>query len=590
MPSNKKIFFGLACSLLLTWYIVNEGVLGVGMAAAQPVGASPGGTGSLSTAQLLEKLGLFFDVAIFLMHVMLQIVSGLIDPGLLISTTGGGNLIGIWRISRDITNVIFAFMLIFVALYAVINPDGGMSMIKEKIGKFVLAVVLVNFSWFFPRVILDVANVLTATIYQIPPTIRVECETTDDDGVPTECKYIKRVWLDPKGAKAGGATVPDECFAASTPNFKVYGDIVCVEIGPWNDDFNTGHAMLQGLYINHVRVLSVAKVLKDPGPADGSWAGIKELGRFFVHFVFSFIYLIAALIPIITMAVVFVIRLVMIWITVAFMPFMFVGFVMGDKMGEFNTMNIIFKKFVAAAFLPTAIAIPLVVGFIMINSVSGTCPAADPKFAFMCEDHGMIIPGVKTMWQLMWNFTAIMIMWIGFFSALKIDTIYASVGGMFKGIGENWFKFALKAPLALPIIPVGKGKQSVMETLGGSATMAAIKDPNLLISPKGSIDFDDFKKQFGSGAKDARTDETLRTNKELNDKLKDLTTAINNQGGADNATAEQIRGLKDFFRNNPGLNIRAALQSDTLGEAGKVRGNSEQIDNLARKIQEELDK
>ena len=39
--------------------------------------------------------------------------------------------------------------------------------------------------------------------------------------------------------------------------------------------------------------------------------------------------------------VVFLIRIPIIWLTISFMPFMFLGFVMGDKMGQFDTMKMI---------------------------------------------------------------------------------------------------------------------------------------------------------------------------------------------------------------------------------------------------------
>ncbi len=600
MPSHTKIFFGLLGSLILSWYIVTEGVLGTGMAFAQATGAAPGGSGSLSTAQLLEKLGLFFNVCIFLMHIILQFVSALIDPErmmVVLSGAGGTNtLLEIWQLSRGITNTILAFMLIFVALYAVINPDGGTAMIKEKIGKFVLAVILVNFSWFFPRVIIDIANVLTATIYQIPSTIGIDCKTTDDAGGEKPCSVIKNVWLYPKLPRTGGGgvPVPAECKsgASTNPNIKPMGEVVCVELAPWDPSINTGHGMLQGLYVNHVRILSLAKVPREPGPADGSWAGIKELGRFFVQFVFAFTIFLAALIPLLAMAAVFVVRLVMIWLTVAFMPFMFIGFVMGDKMGEFNTMNMIFKKFLAAAFLPAAVAIPLVVGILMINAATAgmPCPSGDAKLKFLCEDHGMLIPGVKNLWVLLWNFAAIVIMWLGFFSALKIDTLYASVGGVFKSVGENWFKFGLKAPLALPILPMGSGKnKSILETIGGDAGLAVARNPNLMINSAGKIDFEDTKKQFAAPtSRDSGTDSALARNEgELAKKLGDLTSALNTR----DATGAEIQELTNFFRSNRAngiTNIKAALQSSTLGD-NRMR-DPERLDALATRLEEELAK
>jgi len=351
--------------------------------------------------------------------------------------------------------------------------------------------------------------------------------------------------------------------------------------------------MLHGLYVNHIRIISIGKIPKEPGPADGSWASIEELGRFMVQFIFSFFYLLAALIPLLAMAVAFFIRLPILWLTMAFMPFMFIGFVMGDKMGEFNTMNLIFKKFIAAAFLPAAVAIPLAIGFIMISSsIGATCPAG-AKYAFLCQDQGMLLPSIRNLWSLLWNFTAIFVMWTGFFAAMKIDSSFEQIGGFFKGIGENWFKFGLKAPLALPFLPVDTGRgprSSVLEAIGPH-TPAAIVNPNLLIN-RGRIMGPNAAAAVGGGSPAADT--AIRNNdNNIRSELDKVAQAIERgEQLQDHHLREIAMALKnEKYRN---VSARDLLTSGTtensvrahidLGK-GEIRGTGQKLDEVIARIE-----
>lgn len=488
MPSNKKLFFGAICSMFLLWYIIGNGdVLSALAAHAQGVTSS---SGDFNLAGFLKKIAIFFDFAMFLIYMLLDICSALIDPEFIFTieglktANGTGMLLSIWQFSRNITNVIFVFILVFVALYAVVVPTLGGEFMKTHVVKFILAIILVNFSWFFPRVILDVANVLTATIFNLPASVGSQCKTEDINGKKIdECLYIEETWLFPKSKRANdddqekAKECLDRTLTDKTHYIKV-SDLVCVKLAPYNKEFNTGMSILQGMYVNHVRIIHSGKVVKEPGPADGTWSSLQELGRFTVQFMFILFYTVAALFPLIAMAIVLLIRIPMIWLTVAFMPFMFVGFVMSDKMGEFNTMSI-FKHFVKAAFLPAAMAIPLAVGFIMLNtSIGSACP--EGKYAYLCKNQGVIIGSINNLWAMLWSLVAIIVMWVGVFMAIqKIGGIYERVGGAVKSVGENWGKFALQAPLAFPIIPVDgnpRNNQSILQK------MRFAQNPNIAIS------------------------------------------------------------------------------------------------------------
>lgn len=144
------------------------------------------------------------------------------------------------------------------------------------------------------------------------------------------------------------------------------------------------------------------------------------------------------------------------------MPFMFLGFVAEDKLTPgFNTFEI-FKKFVKAAFLPVAVAVPIAIGFVLLNTM-GNKPCAQVMEALGGADHpfcvetGQIIYGINDAWSLLWLLMAFFVIWIGFYSALKIDETYVNVTNGIKNFGSSVGNTAIKMPLSIPI-PIGTDK------------------------------------------------------------------------------------------------------------------------------------
>src|SRR3990167_3458282 len=85
-------------------------------------------------------------------------------------------------------NIIFAIMLLAGAILTIVF--GKQEVVKQHLVKFILAVILVNFSWFFPRVIFDIANVTTATIYGLPNLVNSKCKWIDKNGTPKNCVVV----------------------------------------------------------------------------------------------------------------------------------------------------------------------------------------------------------------------------------------------------------------------------------------------------------------------------------------------------------------------------------------------------------------
>jgi hypothetical protein len=68
-----------------------------------------------------------------------------------------------WTIVRDIANIFFIFILLYSALALILGIHGFN--VKKTIAKVILIAILINFSLFFTRVVVDVSNVFARVFY-----------------------------------------------------------------------------------------------------------------------------------------------------------------------------------------------------------------------------------------------------------------------------------------------------------------------------------------------------------------------------------------------------------------------------------------
>ena len=471
MYTHKKITVATvsALALLLCIHVEGVGILFTWSAAAQSENIFNG------TAELASTIAMAMQTLAFIIFHFLQF---LLDPLFILELNGTEGLRNIWKYSRDIMNIIFAFMLIFAGIFTVVT--GNKELVQQKYKRFILAVILVNFSWFFPRVILDVANVLTATVYQIPaglnPDSRVDCRLPLNEG-ETEGRPCQMV---------NDMKYFNKCSSDEAVNYtQIIPNIVCAEMVDWNPQTNTAYGMINGLVINYAQLPNLTRVLNPAGgrggPADGD-ERFQEYLLFLMHVLFVLVLMAMLFLPLAAMFVVFLIRIPIMWFTIAFMPFMFIGFVMGDKLGQFDTMKI-FQHYIKAAFLPTVVAIPFAVGFLILTEFTQVDCTEISIAPDLCKTTGPFLFNVNTPWQLLILLITFFVIWSGFWMAIKIDDIYVNATSGIKSFGDTLGKTAVKLPLSVPIIPGGDGqpKQSILglddKLRGFSSNLSTGKDP-----------------------------------------------------------------------------------------------------------------
>lgn len=503
MLSNKKTITGLLA--LLTLVVIGE-VYGYDNIAVGVENVWAAGSGTPSDNIYTTMTGVMAMFIAFLntiSFIVYPLLIAVVDPRFFlgIHQANEATILQIWQMSRDIMNVIFAFLLIAGACLTVVTAKKDI--VSKFAIKFVLGIILVNFSWFFPRVILDVAHVLTASIYQLPGMVSTTCRYVDEQGnIQTPCEYPYDFKFFDEALQ-----ISESAAGPSALGYKCPVSTVCYKVDALSNTTNTATGMLSGLIINHAHLPHLALVQNfnggGPPPTDPG-----DLISFFLQFLvnsgFLIVMSIALALVMVAMLVAFVIRIPVLWITMAFMPFMFLGFVIGEKMGNFNTMKI-FDHFVKAAFLPAVTAVPLAVGFIVLNALAFSPPPSGlpPGMADLlapAASMGQFLPGIDNLWLLLWNIMTILIIWKGFFAALAIDDIYTNATKGIQSLGGNLAGLAISAPLNLPIIPAktnDDGSTTPAVTLGQATQLpAGLRN----LSRRGALSQENINNLLGRGS------------------------------------------------------------------------------------------
>jgi hypothetical protein len=390
--------------------------------------------------------------------IVFTMLTQLLDTSMFLNTNMANTLNEVWQLARDLVNIAFAVVLVGSAVYTVVTSNR--EFIAEHLKKFVLAVVLVNFSWFIPRVIIDVGNIAAATVFDIPSML-----TQGEDGLV--CTYRSPVRINGNGITC--TNIPDtdpvqyECDCAAVIDARYFvskteaadltsadgwtpilGNTLYVRLTNLNtiQDAAPSSVVLNGLIINHARLMGLASV-----PPAARNDDITALIMFLLQEAIVLILHAALFFPLAAMLLAFAIRIPVLWLTIAFMPFMVLKFVVPEQYtGEYPQK--IWDNFLKAAFLPAIVGIPLTVGFIMVN--------AGQKANILSPLRGISFPvsgSISDYQQLLWLIMVIGIIWVGVFTTLEKMEIMGKGASAIKGAGEMLGKTALRAPLSVPLIP-----------------------------------------------------------------------------------------------------------------------------------------
>lgn len=437
----------------------------------------------------------------------------------------------IWVISRNLVNIAFVFILLYLALNTIFNPKFGMDELKNKLLMLVLLLVAVNFSWLATKVVLDAANVATNVVFSIPsgisnpptygkPTYGT-CEINNDPNKPAvgtcypttiiapadsgansvlywqdkegddndNCAKVQKAYSgSPDSAYNEDGTINEPTTCVSCPSSSEPGGAsetnkrlqrrtsICVE----NLNLTTYNQNTATIYLTYgmARIQNLVNSTGSTGKismlAVGSFLSVLIQLGYTVALGFLFIVL--------------VIRMGMLWLFVAFSPFMILvlwfnsGDIKADKqVGKFKFG---FHEFANWAFAPVKVGAVFAVSFIMISAgqslgeVNTTFIdniASKTGFVFKIMDPQSLYMGIGSLQTLIWLIMSLVVLWMGAFGVLSDMSIIGGISTKIGGWGEYIGKMIATTPYWAPVLPLGEGGKgtSISQTL---APILGVKD------------------------------------------------------------------------------------------------------------------
>lgn len=209
-----------------------------------------------------------------------------------------------WTIARDVANMAFVFLLIYLAFQLILNVEGVG--VGKMLAKLIVVALLINFSFFFSRVVIDASNLLARQFYD----------------------HIRGREVSTLGAAAQGAA--DIQIAGAPLNVKYISENI-----------------MNGLNVQSVIATDSFKKFYQSNGFLGNVAIL--IGLFFI---FGIINLILAFV-FFTAAVQFLARIISLWMAVILSPIGFISFIIPGmkKMSEDWWHGLIRNAFFAPAFL-----------------------------------------------------------------------------------------------------------------------------------------------------------------------------------------------------------------------------------------------
>ena len=108
---------------------------------------------------LLLLAGAIFSFAGVLLNYAINLtVIGMTD---FVKNTDGINIA--WKAVRDLANIVFIFILIYIAIRTILGISDGD--IKKLVAKVIFVALIINFSLFFTKVVIDASNIVALQFY-----------------------------------------------------------------------------------------------------------------------------------------------------------------------------------------------------------------------------------------------------------------------------------------------------------------------------------------------------------------------------------------------------------------------------------------
>jgi len=479
-----------------------------------------------SLTPIIQNSFQFFNIILIAIQAflwpILLLLGGLLNNDLLFSGGMQTVLLNIWSAVRDFVNVMFVLGLLGVAVYNIIGIGNNESYsVKKALPKIAIALIAVNFSFLACKVVLDVVNVTTTAIFAMPMASDslkkyndpAEMKKLSDSfcnkitNLPKSSGAEKNPYCDPvKSADSGAAKTAPASGTPATPTDKSLSTQVKGELN------NLGKSFFSTFNSRNVALVMAIELMDIVNIDKVDQINVSTIKSLTINTIFSLIFLTIYATAFIALFVALLVRVVVLWISIAISPLSFLGMAFEAVKSKFGDDDPFFKLFMKHALVPLPVALILTVGMIMIAQLKQISPGA--QFSTNPADLGAITSGMSTIQDLIAGLATAAFIWIAAFKALsgtKADAFINPIKGAVQGFGTS----LAKLPLYAPILPVGGGKKVGVATLGG-----ILKGPEQYIRKRENAD------AISTGDKTKQAIGTLSAAKNSVDAKKAITEVI----------------------------------------------------------------
>ncbi len=359
---------------IFRWALPTVGALALVALISEPTYASlassvlGGSDWSAITGPIATIISGIIIVIVLISLIFSLLLGDLMDSTHILDSGMGDTLHLVWEVMRNFVNVGFILILLIIAVMVIFGGGGerGLGMLKKVLPKFVLALVLVNFTFFMARFVLTANDVLATAIFSLPRVvsaekqIRMPCDPNKIDATtkkPITCldqfgEILTKVKKEENGMK-DYTKILEEITSVKDENGKdrwFPQTVKGLSLGRKNISL-----VLLTSMIDLEHIVNTKGII-----GNGSDMIIAALGSLIVAGAVGIVFFMLFL--------AFVVRMVVLWIAIAVSPLAALGMVMkevipgADMSGDLDPVKI----FISHAFMPTLVAIPLSIGMIMI--------------------------------------------------------------------------------------------------------------------------------------------------------------------------------------------------------------------------------
>ena len=447
---------------------------------------------------LLVGFGTILSMIIHMLVYVSWIVIGLIGPFLsndiVLNPTVVPVLHELWTVIRDIVNVGFVFVLIAIAFKQVLQVGGSdNAALKTTLPKFVLSLIGVNFSWLAMKVILDFVTVLTALIFSLPGAVNATSESFCAKGCPfidkiniaridttkksqeENKKILERVaedYLFVIVRKCTGSNKTCEIESAYKYDSKT-GKATSIKPG----EVGTQKAVIT-LYISDQDLIknfspsTIAPILAY------NMLNLDVLGKIskynddmlqmIINALFQIMFAIIYAIVFIALFVALLARVVIVWFAMIFSPVAFLAMSAKDIF-PVNAGGDIAGKVLHEIFVPVKVAIPMVIGFILMIKLNSLTidqgPIIELEFTNIINNPLQNLPFLM---NLLMQIMGVAVLWLGVRAAMDGGYSKAATDMIFDGakkLGATTGKLVASATPIAPIVTAPAVAKGTMDNL-----------------------------------------------------------------------------------------------------------------------------